>query len=197
MRMRSSPGPAPPAQAPSALVQRRALHHFIRLQAMPYIQAAAQLFSTHVRPAFASALPDALIASSLQLLTPAPHLAVAAATRASHVESAVHSIASVQQFCFWHVMHAVSADAAAHADEAPALPLVAEPLVPVAEPVAPDVAVEPVHAVSHCESAHVLSALNAALSLRHVSQVPFCTHVDAHVEQAASFLQALASEQHF
>jgi hypothetical protein len=35
MRMRSSPGPAPPAQAPSALVQRRALHHFIRLQAMP------------------------------------------------------------------------------------------------------------------------------------------------------------------
>jgi hypothetical protein len=145
----------------------------------------------------ASALPDALIASSLQLFTPAPHFAVAAVTSASHVESAEQSIASVQQFCFWHVMHAVSEDDAAQTDEAPAVPPAPELLVPVAEPLAADVAVEPVHAESHCESAHVLSALNAALSFRHVSHVPFCAHVAAHVEQAASFLQALASEQHF
>ena len=178
-------------------MQRRALHHFIRLQAMPYIQAAAQLFSTHVRPAFASALPDALIASSLQLFTPAPHFAVAAATSASHAESAEHSIASVQQLCFWHATHAVSEDAAAQTDEVPAVPPGPELLAPVAEPLAPDVAVDPAHAESHCERAHVLSALNAALSFRQVSHVPFCTHVVAHVEQAASFLQALASEQHF
>ena len=144
----------------------------------------------------ASALPDALIASSLQLFTPPPHFAVAAATSASQVESAEHSIASVQQFCFWHVMHAVSEDAAAQT-EVPAVPLGPELLVSVAEPLGADVAVEPVHAESHCESAHVFSALNAALSFRHVSQVPFCAHVAAHVEHAASFLQALASEQHF
>jgi hypothetical protein len=163
------------------------------------MQAVAQLFCTHMSPALASALPDWLIASSLHELTPAPHLAVASATIALHVESPAHSIASAQQLCFWQAMHAVSVVAAAQMDDAPAVPLVPapEPLAPVADALAVDVAVEPVHSDSHCESAHALSVLNAALSFRHASHVPFAAHVEAHVAQAESFLQALASEQHF
>ena len=151
-----------------------------------------------MRPAFAIALPDALIASSLQLFTPAPHLAVAAATIASHVAAPEHSIASVQQFAFWQLTQAVSDDAAAQTAEGPAVPL-PDGLAPVpadvAAPLTADFAVELVHAASHCDSAHALSALNAALSFRHVSHVPFCAQVAAHAAHAASSLQALASEQ--